>query len=63
MGFPGGSDGKQSTYNAGDLGLFPRLEKSSGGGHGNPPIFLPGESLWAEEPGLQSTRLHRLRHD
>ena len=23
MGFPGGSDGKESTYNAGDLGLIP----------------------------------------
>ena len=23
MGFPGGSDGKESTYNAGDIGLIP----------------------------------------
>ena len=23
MGFPGGSDGKESAYNAGDLGLIP----------------------------------------
>ena len=35
-GFPGGSDGKESACNAGDLGLIPGLEKSSGGGHGNP---------------------------
>ena len=25
MGFPGGSDGKESTCNAGDLGLIPGL--------------------------------------
>ena len=35
MGFPGGSDGKESGYNAGDLGLIPGLGKSPGGGHGN----------------------------
>ena len=36
MGFPGGSDGKESTHNAGDLGLIPGLGRSPGGGHGNP---------------------------
>ena len=36
MGFPGGSDGKQSTGNVGDLGLIPWLGRSLGGGHGNP---------------------------
>ena len=35
-GFPGGSDGKESTCNAGDLGLIPGLGRSPGGGHGNP---------------------------
>ena len=30
--FPGGSAGKESTYNLGDLGSIPGL----GGGHGNP---------------------------
>ena len=35
-GFPSGSDGKESAWNAGDLGLIPELERSSGGGHGNP---------------------------
>ena len=34
--FPGGSDGKQSAFNAGDLGLIPGLGRSPGGGHGNP---------------------------
>ena len=35
MGFPGGSDGKESACNAGDLGLIPGLGRSPGG-HGNP---------------------------
>ena len=33
--------------NAGDLrdaGLIPGSGRSPGGGHGNPPVFLPGES-------------------
>ena len=36
MGFPGGSDGKESTCNAGDLGSIPWLGRSHGEGHGNP---------------------------
>ena len=53
------SDGKESACSAGDPGLIPGLGRCPGGGHGNPPpVFLPGESLWAEEPGrLQSTGL------
>ena len=43
--FPGGSDGKVSAYNAGDLGSIPGLGRSPGEGHGNPPpVFLPGKS-------------------
>ena len=34
MGFPGGSVGKESAYNAGDP--IPRSGRSPGGGHGNP---------------------------
>ena len=34
--FSGGSDGKESTYNAGDLGLILGLGRSPVGGHGNP---------------------------
>ena len=34
--FPDGSDDKESACNAGDLGLIPGLERSPGGGHGNP---------------------------
>ena len=36
LGFPGGSDGKESACNAGDLGSMPGLGSSPGGGHGNP---------------------------
>ena len=34
--FPGGSDGKASVYNAGDLGLIPGWERSPVEGNGNP---------------------------
>ena len=34
--FPGGSDGKASAYNEGDLHSIPGLGRSPGGGHGNP---------------------------
>ena len=33
--FPGGSDGKASVYNAGDLGSSPGLGRSPGEGNGN----------------------------
>ena len=36
MGFPGGSDGKVSTYNAGDPGSIPGLGRSPGEGNSNP---------------------------
>ena len=35
-GFPGGSDGKESARSVGDLGSIAELERSPGGGHGNP---------------------------
>ena len=34
--FPGGSDGKASAYNAGDLGSIPGSGRSPGEGNGNP---------------------------
>ena len=36
MDFPGGSDGKASVYNAGDLGSIPGSGRSPGEGNGNP---------------------------
>ena len=47
MDFPGGSDGKASVYNAGDLGSIPESGRSPGEGNGNPLQYspvLPGES-------------------
>ena len=44
MEFPGGSEVKASTCNAGDLGSIPGLGRSPGEGNGNPLQFLPGES-------------------
>ena len=35
-GFPGGSDGKESACNVGDLGLIPGSGRSRGGGLSNP---------------------------
>ena len=36
LGFPGGSAGKESTCNAGDLGSMPGLVRSAGEGNGYP---------------------------
>ena len=36
LGLPGGSDGKASVYNAGDLGSIPGSGRSPGEGSGNP---------------------------
>ena len=53
MGFPSGSDSKESACNVGDLGLIPGLGRSLGGGHGNPLQYSCLEnphgqrSLWA----------------
>ena len=64
-GFPGGPDGKESTCNAGDLGLNPELGRSPGGGHDNfTVVLLPGEFPWTEEPGkLLSMGSQRVRKD
>ena len=45
LGFPGGSDSKESACSAGDLGSIPGSERSTGEGNGNPhtPVFLPRE--------------------
>ena len=36
IGFPGGSAGKESTFNAGNPGSIPGLGRSPGKGNGNP---------------------------
>ena len=45
MDFPRGLAGKESAYNAGDLGLISGLGRSPGEGNGNPfQVFFPGKS-------------------
>ena len=60
--FPGGSDGKASAYNAGDLGSIPGLGRSPGEGNGNPlQLFLPGKfygqrAWWAIVHGVTKSQ-------
>ena len=49
MGFPNGSDGKESACKAGDLGSIPGLERSSGGGHGDPLQYSCLENLCGQQ--------------
>ena len=45
VGFPGGSDCKESVFNAGNLGLILGLERCPWRREWQPnPVFLPGES-------------------
>jgi len=61
---PGGSEGKQSVCNAGDLGLIPGSRRSPGEGNGCPLQYSclgnprTEESLW-----LQSMESQRVGHD
>ena len=66
-GFPGDSDGKESTCSVGDLGSIPGLGRSPGGGHGNPLQYsclgnaheqrsLAGYSPWSRKE-LDTTKL------
>ena len=43
-GFPHCSIGKESTYNAGELGSVPRSERSPEGGNGNPLQYSCSEN-------------------
>ena len=57
LGFPGGSDGKESTCSAGDLGSIPGSGRSPGGRHGNPLQYSCLESpSWTEEPGVTKSQ-------
>ena len=63
MGFPSGSDGKESTCNVGDLELIPGSGRSPGEGNGN-PLQYPCLENGQEEPGrLQSMGSRGVRHD
>ena len=63
-GFPGGSDGKESAHNAGDLGSIPGLEDPLEEGMATHSSILAWRIPWTEEPGgLQSMGWQRVRHD
>ena len=63
-GFPGGSDGKESACNVGDLGSVSELGWSPGEGNGNPLQYLAWRFPWTEEPGgLQSVVLQGVGPD
>ena len=56
--FPGGSDGKASAYNVGDLGSIPGSGRSLGEGNGNPLQYsclenpMGGGAWWATAHGV-----------
>ena len=61
--FPDGSDGKESTFTAGDPGSIPALGRSPGEGNGYLLQYSYLIIPWTEEPGrLQLTGLQRVRH-
>ena len=64
MGFPGGSDGKESACSVGDSGLIPGSERSPEERNATHSSILAWGNLWTEEPGkLQSMGLQRAGHD
>ena len=66
MGFRGGSDSKEITCNAEDLGLIPGLGRSPGGGHGNPLQYSCLENLHGQRSlagYIQSMGSQRIGHN
>ena len=64
MGFPGGSDSKQSAYNAGHLGSIPGSGRSHGEGNGYSLQYSCLES--SMDRGTWRATVHgsqRVRHD
>ena len=72
--FPGGSDGKASAYNVGELGSIPGSGRSPGEGNDN-PLQCPclenpmdggtwlGYSLWGRKESDMTERLHLLTNE
>ena len=64
FGFSGGSDSKESTYNAGYLGLIPGLGRYPGEGMATHSSIRACRIPWTEEPGrLQSMEWQRVKHN
>ena len=57
-GFPGGSNRKESAWNAGNPGSVPGLGRPPGEGSGNPLQYSYLEIPWTEEPGGYSSWGH-----
>ena len=67
MGFPGGSDGKESACNAGDLGWEDPLEKGMGyrlqySGLENSPGLISFRMDWLDLLAVQGTLKSLLQH-
>ena len=63
MGFPGGSQGKESAFNEGDLGSIPGLRRSPGEGHGNPLQYSCLENPHGQRSLAGSMRSQRVGYD
>ena len=63
VGFPGGSDSKESACNAEDLDLIPGLERSPGEGNGYPLQYSCLEIPMDRGACLQSMGSQRVGHD
>ena len=64
LGLPGGSDGKESTCNAQNLGLIPVLGRSPEGGHSNPLQYSCLENPHGQQSlGGYSPWSQRVVHD
>ena len=64
LGFPGGSDGKESDCNAGDLGSIPRLGRSLKEGKGYPLQYsgLENSMYYSPWSGKESDMTEQLLH-
>ena len=58
LGFPGGSAGKESTCNAGDLGSIPVLGRSPGEGKGYPLQYSGLENSQDSTCGVAKSQLY-----
>ena len=74
QGFPGGSDGKASACNVGDLGSIPGLGRSPGEGNGNPLQYSclenpmdwgawAGYSPWGHKESDLTERIHCISYN